>query len=90
MGPILNSDPYPNPCFFMGLISVFYTYSFDVSMLVGEGAKQWAIENKLEEVDDDFHKTGTMTNILKEVFNNKVIGYRVNDQIKPLLQAETK
>ena len=27
-------------------------------MLVGEGAKLWAIDNNLEEVDDDFHKTG--------------------------------
>lgn len=27
-------------------------------MLVGDGARQWAIDNNLEEVDDDYHKTG--------------------------------
>lgn len=27
-------------------------------MLVGDGAKKWAIDNNLEEVDDDFLKTG--------------------------------
>ena len=29
-------------------------------MLVGEGAKLWARENNIEEVDDDFLKTGTI------------------------------
>lgn len=29
-------------------------------MLVGEGARQWAIENNLEQVDDEFHKTELM------------------------------
>lgn len=27
-------------------------------MLVGQGARQWARENGIEEVDDDFLKTG--------------------------------
>ncbi len=30
------------------------------SMLIGEGAKLWAISNDLEEVDDDYHKTGNL------------------------------
>lgn len=29
-------------------------------MLVGEGARQWANENNIEQVDDEFHKTELM------------------------------
>lgn len=40
-------------------------------MLVGEGAKLWAIDNKLEEVDDNFHKTGKpyFLNIVKQAYD---------------------
>ncbi len=35
------------------------------SMLVGEGARQWAVSKNLEEVDDNYHKTGIFQHLSK-------------------------
>ena len=55
-------------------------------MLVGEGAKQWAIKNNLEKVSDDYHKTGEYCSIfLKFSIKNEKGNYlifRYNGEIK--------